>query len=349
MPSGQQNQESMSRVVAAAILLVGAVLVWVGAAAPAAEFSSQTSQAGPNWYKGNTHAHTLNSDGDSTPNEVVNWYREQRYHFLFLTDHNYITDVDGLNGLYGAEERFIVIKGEEVSSRFEDKPIHVNGLNVTRTVGRQQGSSVLETLQRNIDGIRAASGVPHINHPNFRWAITTEDLKQVQNTRLFEIFNGNPGTNNLGQGGGGPPSLEQMWDSILSSGKLMYGIAVDDAHVFKDPWAVTRPRPGTGWVMVRARRLTPEDVLDALELGNFYATTGVTLMDYQVTATTMTVAIEENPRSKYSVIFVGQGGRVLKEDITNPAVYEIQGDEGYVRAKVLESWGYVLDSSSPNR
>ena len=31
----------------------------------------------PRWYKGNTHTHTVNSDGDSTPDEVVRWYREQ--------------------------------------------------------------------------------------------------------------------------------------------------------------------------------------------------------------------------------------------------------------------------------
>jgi hypothetical protein len=31
------------------------------------------------WYKGNTHTHTVNSDGDSTPDEVVRWYREHGY------------------------------------------------------------------------------------------------------------------------------------------------------------------------------------------------------------------------------------------------------------------------------
>jgi hypothetical protein len=29
------------------------------------------------WYKGNTHTHTLNSDGDSTPDEMVRWYRAE--------------------------------------------------------------------------------------------------------------------------------------------------------------------------------------------------------------------------------------------------------------------------------
>ena len=30
------------------------------------------------WYKGNTHTHTINNGGDSTPDEVVRWYRDAR-------------------------------------------------------------------------------------------------------------------------------------------------------------------------------------------------------------------------------------------------------------------------------
>ncbi len=44
------------------------------------------------WYKGNTHTHTLNSDGDSTPDEVARWYREHGYQFLVLSDHNFLTE-----------------------------------------------------------------------------------------------------------------------------------------------------------------------------------------------------------------------------------------------------------------
>ena len=47
------------------------------------------------WYKGNTHTHTLESDGDSTPEEVTRWYQERGYHFLVLSDHNVLVDVDG--------------------------------------------------------------------------------------------------------------------------------------------------------------------------------------------------------------------------------------------------------------
>ncbi|MDQ3684958.1 MAG: hypothetical protein M3430_05080 [Acidobacteriota bacterium] len=39
--------------------------------------------------------------------------------------------------------------------------------------------------------------------------------------------------------------------------------------------------------------------------------------------------------------FIGKDGRILKEVISNPAVYQFRGDEQYVRAKVIESNGKV--------
>ncbi|HLM00330.1 MAG TPA: CehA/McbA family metallohydrolase [Pyrinomonadaceae bacterium] len=292
-----------------------------------------------NWYKGNTHTHTVNSDGDSTPDEVVGWYRERNYNFLVLSDHNFLTNVEGLNVLHGADEKFIVIRGEEVSDTFEKKPIHVNGLNVERVVKPQGGGSVVEVIQRNVDAIRAARGVPHINHPNFGWKITADDLKKVENNKLFEIYNGHPEVNNFG--GGGKPGLEEMWDAILSSGKLLYGIAVDDAHVFKKPWDKNVPRPGQGWIFVRAEELSGAAILDAMERGDFYASTGVELTDYQVSDKNITITINEERTSKYRVQFIGKNGRILSESLLSPAVYQFRGDELYVRAKIIESNGKI--------
>jgi hypothetical protein len=304
----------------------------------------QTGSPVPNpaqglWYKGNTHTHTLNSDGDSTPDDVVRWYREHRYQFLVLTDHNFLTSVDGLNALHGADERFLVIKGEEVTDRLNDKALHINGLDVSTTVLPQGGTTVAEILQRNVDAIRQANGIPHINHPNFRWSITKEELGQVRNNKLFEIFNGHPQVNNLG--GGGVADLEQAWDAILSSGTLLYGLAVDDAHTFKDPGNAGVAGPGRGWVMVRAPRLEARAILDALERGEFYATTGIELSGYRADARRMTVEVKATAYSKYRIQFIGKNGRMLREVAEPSASYEIRGDEGYVRARVLESNGQL--------
>jgi hypothetical protein len=295
------------------------------------------SQAKLKWYKGNTHTHTLNSDGDSTPDEVVRWYREHQYQFLVLTDHNYLTSVEGLNALHGADEKFLVIKGEEVTDDFKGKPIHINSLNPASLVKPQGGTSVLDTMQRDVDAIRTARGVPHINHPNFHWAITADELRQLNNNKLFEIYNGHPQVNNLG--GGGVPGLEEMWDIVLSSGKLLYGIAVDDAHHFKRPWDKTASTPGHGWVYVRAESLSAAAISAALERGDFYASTGVELAEYEATSKQLKLTIKEAKYSKYRTQFIGRGGKLLQEVTTSPAVYDVQGNEGYVRARVLESNG----------
>jgi hypothetical protein len=299
--------------------------------------AASAGQGAVRWYKGNTHTHTLNSDGDSTPDEVVRWYREHGYQFLVLTDHNFLTSVDGLNALHGADEKFLVVKGEEVTDSFGGAPLHVNGLDVNARVAPQGGTSVVDALQRNVDAIRRANGIPHINHPSFRWAVTPEQLQQVRNNRLFELFNGHPEVNNAG--GGGVPGMEEAWDAILSNNTLLYGIAVDDAHTFKQPGNPNAAGPGRGWVMVRAARLEPRAIVEALDRGEFYASTGVELADYQATAVQIKVTVKPTAFSKYRIQFVGRNGRMLKEVAESTATYDIRGDEGYVRARVLESNG----------
>jgi hypothetical protein len=323
-----------ARVLVWCALVLGA---YVATTSPLASQTNTPPAGQPRWYKGNTHTHTLNSDGDSTPDDVARWYREHGYQFLVLTDHNFLTSVDGLNALHGADERYLVIRGEEVTSKAGDKPVHVNGLDVKRRVEAPTGTVVGDVLQRAVDGIRAASGVPHVNHPNFGWALTRQDLQQLRNNRLFEIFNGHPQVNQ--DGGGGVPGLEEVWDQILSSGTLLYGVAVDDAHVFKQPGNPNVAGPGRGWVMVRATKLDAAALMTALDNGDFYASTGVVLDDVQATATSLTVRVKTERDSKYRIRFIGRGGQVLQEATAPTATYTFAGDEGYVRAKVLESNG----------
>jgi len=290
-----------------------------------------------NWYKGNTHTHTINSDGDSSPADVAEWYRENRYNFLFITDHEHVTNVAPLNYLHGKPGVFIVISGQEVTDSFDRKPLHMNGLGVSSVVMPNKLPGAVETLQKNIDDVVRAGGIVQINHPNFGWALTSEQLIQLRNYTLLEIHNGHPLVNNLG--GGGSPSAESIWDAVLTSGKLVFGVADDDSHYFKRIGDPTVPTPGKGWIYVRASELTPRGILDAIKKGDFYASTGVELSDYQANAEHVKITIKEERNSKYRITFIGTGGRVLSEAIQSPAIYTIKGNEGYVRAKIIESNG----------
>jgi len=282
------------------------------------------------WFKGNTHTHTLRSDGDSSPEDVVRWYRQHGYDFLVITDHDKITTI--------SDDKLLLIPGEEVTDRLPKTPLHVNAIGLKSVVKPQGGSSPADVLQRNVNAIREAGGIPAINHPNFGWAFGTDVLKKLENVKLVEIASGHPYVNM--EGGGGVPSVEKMWDDVLTSGKTLYGIAVDDSHHLKfESTKGDVALPGKGWIVVRAASLTPEAIMKALERGEFYASKGPELADYTVTDSIISVTLRERGEAKFRTQFIGSGGRVLLESVENPATYTIRGDEGYVRTKVIDSNG----------
>jgi hypothetical protein len=281
------------------------------------------------WLKGNVHTHTLESDGDVAPAEVAQWYRARGYDFLVITDHDKVTRLE--------HPGILLIPGEEVTDRLPNKPLHINALGIDKVVTPQKGATPVENLQRNIDAVRAAGGVPLVNHPNFAWAFGAAELGQLKNAVLFEIASGHPLINSQG-----PPSTEEMWDELLTSGKRWYGVAVDDSHHFKCPPPASAALPGQAWIVVRAEKAEAKAILAALERGDFYASTGPALEDYAVTDKTMTVTIREHKAAsapRHRTEFIGANGRVLAKTSANPAVYTFRGDERYVRARVTDSNG----------
>lgn len=283
------------------------------------------------WYKGNLHTHTINSDGDSSPDAVARWYKEHRYHFLALTDHNYFTDPQGLNSFLAARDRFLLITGEEVTANYEDAPVHVNAFRLQQTIEPFFGEDIVSTLQGNLDAIHAAGAVPSLNHPQFRWAIDADTLAGIRNLGLFEVYNGHPSTNDEW-------GLEELWDSALTAGREFHGIAVDDAHDFKQ-FGPTRSNPGRGWVEVHAPELSEQAILAALGAGEFYASTGVEVEELDRGAGQLRVKVSRKGDRQYRTVFVGKGGRVLARESGGEAIYRLRPGDGYVRATITDSTG----------
>ena len=319
---------------------------------PGADLDFEIPEWTGRFYKGNTHTHTTNSDGDSPPEYVARWYKDHGYDFLVLSDHNFLTDPATLSHL--VDPGFLLIPGEEVTSGFDGKSVHVNGLNLPRLVEARRAASLVATIQANVDAIREVEGVPHINHPNFQWSFGAAELRQIEGDRLLEIWNGHPTVHNLG--GGGSPSLEEIWDILLTGGKRIWGLAVDDAHHFQGEFTADRANPGRGWVSIRAPQLEPASLMEALEAGHFYASTGVELADVSVEPDSISVRIEEDRDFRYRTEFIGPAGIVLHETEANPAVFRLSDYSSayarfspdlptavthYVRAKVYNSRGDV--------
>jgi predicted metal-dependent phosphoesterase TrpH len=314
-------------------------------AAAALSLSASAQEPQARWWKGNTHTHTSNSDGDSAPDTVARWYKEHGYNFVVLSDHTYadrgvITPVDGLNAVLALPGSFLVLSGVEVTDRAEGAQVHLIGVGVRAAVRAQGGATRVAALQADARAIRAAGGIAHINHPNWGWSLTAQDLIAATEAQHFELINGHSGVHNFG--GGGAPSTEEMWDMALSTGRLLYALGTDDAHDFKGEFSHHRQNPGRAWIMVRAPELTRDALLAALDRGDFYASTGVTLKSYEADAREMRIELpEESGRNalRYRTYFIGKNGEVLKRDESLKPSCTFSGNELYVRARVEASNG----------
>jgi hypothetical protein len=273
-----------------------------------------------------------------------------------------LTPLDECRRLFDAPGRFLMLPAEEISAMLPVSyvPVHVNATNLVTAIAPAAGDTVREVAQRAIDAVleqRRATGqpmFPHLPHPNYGWAFTAADLAALRGNRFVEVYNGHPAVANGGDAT--HPAVERMWDEALTERLLrgeppLYGLAVDDAHDYgaADP---RRASPGRGWVMVRAPALEPAALIEALERGDFYASSGVTLAALRAGARGITLRVAAEPGVRYTVRFVGTRrppaaadrivaeaavGEVLAEVSGEVARYRMRGDELYVRAVVQSS------------
>lgn len=287
------------------------------------------------WVKGNTHAHTNRSDGGEYPHRVARWYQDHGYQFLFITDHDMVTPTAAIDS--DANDDFILIPGEEISFSLERRQVHVNSLNPRRPAEASPGATLAETLQNAVDAARAAGGLPQINHPFRRWSLSAADIRGLRGVRLLEVLNMPRESNNFPAGGSG--GTEGLWDELLTSGMVLYGVAADDSHDFHGEFLPGLAHPGRGWVVARVDQLTADEVCAALEKGDFYASTGIELADVACDRKEYRVTIKPHGNARYTTVFIGGNGRALASVDGLQAAYAFQGDELYVRAKVVSTMG----------
>lgn len=276
-----------------------------------------------------------------------------------------LASLDRLKEVFEEPGRFLMIPSEEISASFERLPIHINVSNLRELIKPRTGTSVYDVMQKNIDAVleqRERTGqpmIPHLNHPNFHYAVTAEDLMKVQGERFFEVYNGHPAVFN--DGNAEHPSTERMWDTILAfrlallEMEPMYGIAVDDTHNYHD-LAPSRSNAGRGWIQVRASELTPAAIIHAMEAGDFYASTGVKLKELRRSEKELALEVDPESGVEYTIQFIGtleaavsdeaegkrqidpdQIGQILHEVKGASGSYTLKGSELYVRAKVIST------------
>ena len=310
------------------------------------------------WYKGNLHCHSTESDGQSSPIDVAKYYKETGYDFLGISDHNKYTPLE----TYADEAGILGIPACEYSG---EECCHVVSVGVTEAVApdvgnKEQGESSkldisfaqtdftpeeikkISILQDGIDKTLLAGGIPIICHPFWRWTYGAKEVMQLKDCTHFELCNAAPDCNSIPIHGKSFP--DEMWDTLLSAGIRIIGIANDDAHWHVGPYSKRKSIGGLGWNMVKAPSLTEENILQAIKHGHCYATTGIILANYQVFEDRIAIEVDIQYQERVCIQFFGQNGVELQSEYDACSEYRFKGDEEYVRCRISSTagvWGWT--------
>lgn len=245
---------------------------------------------------------------------------------------------------------FLIIPSEEISNYVGKTPVHVNATNLQKLIPAPNGNTVVEAMQQSVDAVlkqREETGVPmipHINHPNFRWAITLDDMISLKGERFFEVYNGHFLVNNYGDSA--HMSTEALWDKINiayanRNQPLMFGLATDDSHNYHQ-FGAAFANAGRGWIMVQADKLDAASLIAAMEAGRFYASTGVSLEEVSFENNELKINVAATAGVTYKIEFVGvtkneNEPRILKTVEGVYGNFNVTDEYLFVRALITSS------------
>jgi hypothetical protein len=294
---------------------------------------------------------------------------------------------DEYRALFDETGRFLLISSEEITHQaLNKKAIHLNATNLVELIKPIDGPTVRDVIDAHLTAVAESATrtgreiLVHVNHPNYKWGVTAEDLAAVVRENFFEVWNGVEGDNDPGDAD--HPSTDEIWDIAntlrLAGAKAppLYAVATDDAHDYQGN--KRRALPGRAWIMVRARHLTPDTLIRAMRAGDFYASSGVTLEDvrFDTGSRRLALAIQPHGTETFVTKFVGTRrgvslagrprldpqGRTLETTLdyrsgSGPQIgevfaevpglapsYTLRGDELYVRAIVTASGAPSIES-----
>jgi len=244
----------------------------------------------PRYFKVNLHTHTNISDGNHSPEEVKEFYKSRGYSAVAFTDHEVCIAHPEL-----CDEDFLALTAYELATTdIHDlsvpkpyrKTFHLNFLSKTPdnrwqvyehmrawgnalkhedqlvTDGFEHREYSVEDMNAIIARANEHGFLVTYNHPVWSRQDYT-DYSRLKGLWATEVFN----TECYRQG----YNDDQDWvlQDLLTLGNTVFPVAADDFHDLANELHI-----GQGWVMVGAKELTYEAMIEALEKGDFYASTG---------------------------------------------------------------------------
>jgi histidinol phosphatase-like PHP family hydrolase len=244
------------------------------------------------WYKGNLHAHTSPASGCGTlrVEDVWNRYARAGYDFLALSDH--------MNFSVFQDERMVWIPGLEWNSTTGE---HTGVYSLDQPLVRR----CIEIADQGelLAFLADKEALVVLNHPN--WQLTPhyrrEQLEARRGYDGIEVYN------QVIERLDGYAISSDKWDYLLVKNRRVLALASDDSHNAADI--------GNAFLAVRARERSAKAILDGLRAGNFYCSSGQSVIDVRREGGTIVI---ETPDAQ-EIQAVGAGG-VRFERVKTPCM-----------------------------
>ncbi len=267
----------------------------------------------PRWFRGNTHTHTVLSDGDTSMEELLTAYQARGYDFIAVSDHNIVSVIS-------PEQRYplLVLPSSEVTVQGR---LHMCALGVRDAVGLSGRPS---SPQDAVEMIRRSGALPILCHPE--WSHLADDfVLSLQGVGLVEIANGV--CNRLEFNG----FAVALWDRLLRQGHVIWGVAADDAHR-------GRYDVGKAWVVVNASELTAADILENVGAGNFCSSMGPNIHSVEVDRNRIHVRTSPVIEARFRGASLDPLLTIAGDGL-DQFDYTVEGHERYVRFDCVDESG----------
>jgi predicted metal-dependent phosphoesterase TrpH len=207
------------------------------------------SGRGAGWYRGDLHLHTVHSDGQRNPAELVTAAQDGALDFIVSTDHN----TNAANRVWPAcrSGGLLVIPGEEVTTRHG----HWLAVGLTPDAWVDWRYAPRDgVFPRFAADVRDAGGLvvaahPAVPLPGSRWEFGFDHVDAL------EVWNGRWNLDD-------ELSL-RIWQRLLRDGRRVAVVSGSDSHTHSQP-------VGSPQTVVYARELSIPAIVDGLRCGRSY-------------------------------------------------------------------------------
>jgi hypothetical protein len=202
------------------------------------------------WYRGELHCHTVHSDGDSHPQELINKAKALGLDFLAITDHNSISHLAALAQIDPGD--LVLIPGCEVTSY--KGHWNIWGLETWIDFRTLTPDLMQDAIQRAVElGYLTSCNHPRQHGPDWIFKdLTGQHCMEVWNGP-WQIFNSD---------------ALAYWESRLRRGERLTAVGGSDAHFLHRPHIAQIGTPTT-WIFCREQP-TAAHLLAAIRAGHVF-------------------------------------------------------------------------------